>query len=72
MEKSVAIMEIMEVHDHDYDTGYLHLSKTWYMIHEIKIKELLTITVLDIYSTNQRDCSTYLLHKHKICTVVCM
>lgn len=39
-------MEIMKVHDHDYDTGYLHLSKTWYMIHEINIKELLTMTVL--------------------------
>lgn len=38
-------MEIMKVHDHDYDTGYLHLSKTWYMIHEINIKELLTMTV---------------------------
>jgi len=45
LEKSVAIMEIMEVHDHDYDTGYLHLSETWYMIHEINIKELLTMTV---------------------------
>lgn len=45
MEKSVAIMEIMEVHDHDYDTGYLHLSETSYMIREINIKELLTMTV---------------------------